>query len=136
AKVDFAIIRLPSVLGYIAQEICVEQNKRYVLEIVTCPWDAYWNYGSVAGKLLAPIEYLKLKRATKRALYVIYVTRHFLQSRYPTPNNQIAISNVLLNDRKNLNDITTFYDKGQPDIFKIGLIGSFHVKWKGHHEAI
>lgn len=135
-KVDFAIIRLPSVLGYIAQEICIEQKKKYVLEIVTCPWDAYWNYGNIAGKLVAPLEFLKLKGATKKAQDVIYVTKHFLQNRYPTFHRQIAISNVLIKSRKNWEDVVRFYENGQPEIFKIGLIGSFHVRWKGHYEAI
>src|SRR5690606_14601565 len=124
------------VLGYIAQEICIEQNIKYVLEIVTCPWDAYWNYGNVAGKMVAPIEFYKLKRATKKAQYVIYVTKYFLQKRYPTPNKQIAISNVLIQGRTEREDIDRFYTDHKPETFKIGLIGSFHVRWKGHYEAI
>lgn len=135
AKVDFAIIRLPSVLGYIAQEICEESKIKYTLEVVTCPWDAYWNYGSLAGKIVAPLEFFKLRNACKKALNVIYVTESFLQSRYPTTNNQINISNVLIQEKILLESAVEFYQK-PIDIFKIGLIGSFHVKWKGHIEAI
>lgn len=134
-KVDFVIIRLPSVLGYIAQEICINNEIKYTLEIVTCPWDAYWNYGSITGKIIAPLEFLKMKKACKKANNVIYVTESFLQSRYPTENNQINISNVLINGRKDWESILDFYNK-ESSVFRIGLIGSFHVKWKGHLEAI
>lgn len=135
SKVDFAIIRLPSVIGYLAQEICEEESIPYTLEVVTCPWDAYINYGNFKGKLVAPFEFSKLKKACKKAKNVIYVTRDFLQSRYPTKNNQINISNVLLNHQIDIQEAFTFYNE-PIDIFKIGLIGSFHVKWKGHREAI
>ncbi|MGE8421941.1 MAG: glycosyltransferase family 4 protein [Sphingobacterium siyangense] len=136
STVDFTIIRLPSVLGYIAQEICEENAIPYTLEVVTCPWDAYWNYGSLAGKLIAPLEFWKLKQSAKRAENVIYVTQNFLQRRYPSYKHQIGISNVLINNRKDIKEIADFYKNKTPDIFKIGLIGSFHVKWKGHAEAI
>src|SRR5690606_6957570 len=48
---DFIIIRLPSTLGRWAFEICVELGKKYVLEIVGDPFEAYWYHGSWLGKL-------------------------------------------------------------------------------------
>ncbi|WP_293887111.1 MULTISPECIES: glycosyltransferase [unclassified Sphingobacterium] len=136
-KVDFAIIRLPSTLGYIAQEVCEENKIKYTLEIVACPWDAYTNYGNISGKIIAPIEYFKLKTATKNAPACIYVTKHFLQKRYPTRCNSRAISNVNISeviDKEKAIDFYRSYSVGQE--FKIALIGSFHVKYKGHVEAI
>lgn len=130
-NVDFAIIRVPSTLGYIAQKICVKLGIKYVLEVVGCPWDAYVNHSDFRGKLIAPFEYLKLKRATKKSLNTIYVTQYFLQERYPTKGKSIGISNV------NINEIITSSNYSElPDIFKLGLIGSFHVRYKGHIEAI
>lgn len=137
AKVEFAIIRLPSILGYIAQEICEERHIRYTLEVVACPWDAYTNYGNISGKLIAPLEFFKLRHATKKAPACIYVTKYFLQNRYPALCESRAISNVNINeiiDKKIVSDFYKSYSKGSE--FKIALIGSFHVKYKGHVEAI
>lgn len=138
AKVDFAIIRLPSVLGYIAQEICEESKIRYTLEVVACPWDAYINYGNFKGKIIAPLEFKKLKRATQNASNAIYVTQYFLQKRYPSSANTIGISNVNIDEVIDNNVKDEFFNKFDPskDVFKIALIGSFHVKYKGHIEAL
>ena len=138
SKVDFAIIRLPSILGYIAQKICIENNIEYVLEIVACPWDAYVNYGSIKGKLIAPIEFRKLKAATNKSSNTIYVTQNFLQNRYPASGKTIGISNVNIDEVINSNVKDTFFANFNPenDEFKIALIGSFHVKYKGHIEAL
>lgn len=136
-KIDFAIIRLPSILGYIALEICKENEIKYTLEIVACPWDAYINYGNISGKIIAPLEYCKLKNATKKAKACIYVTKYFLQKRYPTFCDSRAISNVNINELIDVKNALDFYKSYQEaDEFKIALIGSFHVKYKGHIEAM
>lgn len=136
-KVDFAIIRLPSTLGYIAKEICNERNIKYTLEIVACPWDAYTNYGNISGKLIAPLEYFKLRNATKNASACIYVTKFFLQKRYPTLCESRAISNVNIQEVIDKETAIDFYKSYSANAeFKVALIGSFHVKYKGHIEAI
>lgn len=38
-KVDAVIIRMPSVLGILASKICKRNNKKYLIEMVACPWD-------------------------------------------------------------------------------------------------
>ncbi|MCC2600006.1 glycosyltransferase [Sphingobacterium sp. FBM7-1] len=137
SKVDFAIIRVPSVLGYIAQEICIENNIKYTLEVVACSWDAYWNYGNISGKLMAPLEFYKLKSTVAKANGCIYVTKAFLQSRYPTNCESESISNVNIDGTISKVDKDGFYAqyiKGEE--FKIALIGSFHVKYKGHLEVL
>jgi glycosyltransferase involved in cell wall biosynthesis len=137
SKADFAIIRVPSALGYLAQSVCIETGKPYVLEIVGCPWDAYWNYGSMVAKLMAPFEMLKLKAVTKKAKACIYVTKGFLQKRYPTNGDAIGISNVNISETLKEEDALAFYaNNNANDSFRIGLIGSFHVKYKGHIEAL
>lgn len=137
SKVDFAIIRVPSVLGYIAQEICIKNNINYTLEVVACSWDAYWNYGTISGKLMAPLEYYKLKTAVAKAKACIYVTKTFLQSRYPTNCQFESISNVNIDSIISKSDKDNFYAQYvKGDDFKIALIGSFHVKYKGHLEVL
>lgn len=41
---DFLIARLPSQIGTLAIEMTKKYNKPYLIELVGCPWDAYWNH--------------------------------------------------------------------------------------------
>lgn len=139
SQVDFCIIRIPSIIGSLAYEECLKQQKKYVIEMVACPWDSYWNYGNIKGKLFAPIMYFKTKRICRNADNIIYVSNSFLQNRYPTNGNSVAISNVNLIKideetlEKRKKKIACFDKK---NIIKIGLIGSLNVNFKGHYEAI
>lgn len=133
--IDFAIIRLPSTLGYFAIALCKKHKIPYTLEIVGDPYDAYWNYGNLAGKVLAPIESLKMRRATNESKSVIYVTEKELQKKYSSFGFQAGISNVRLEELIPFEAVETFYHKDSED-FKIVLIGSFLVKYKGHVEAL
>ena len=65
------------------------------MEVVGCPWDAYWNY-SLKGKIVAPFATYMMKRRVKSAPFVLYVTNKFLQKRYPTKGKKINCSNVEL----------------------------------------
>lgn len=66
-----------------------------MIEVVGCAWDSFWNHG-VSGKVLAPFMFLMMKKAVKRSQYTIYVTKEFLQRRYPTIGISTNISNVSL----------------------------------------
>src|SRR5690606_10759797 len=132
---DFAILRLPSRLGSLGVDICRKINKKYVLEIVGDPFEAYWYHGHWAGKILAPFELYRLKSLVKKSSYNIYVTNSILQKRYPSKFNSIGISNVRLESLIDNERILHYY-KSDYDKIKIGLIGSFHVKYKGHIEAL
>ncbi|WP_316742789.1 glycosyltransferase [Pedobacter antarcticus] len=137
SEIDVAVIRLPSVLGYFSIEICRELGKKYVLEIVGCPFDAYWNYGGVLAKITAPVEYMKLKSVAKKSDAVVYVTKDFLQERYPTNGNSIGISNVNLQECITEEAALSFFsDYSEDQPFNVGMIGSFHVKYKGHTDAL
>ncbi|MGI5913081.1 MAG: glycosyltransferase, partial [Syntrophomonadaceae bacterium] len=92
---DCVIARLPSSNGNIAISIARKYNKPYLIELVGCPWDAYWNH-SWKGKLIAPFMRYATKKAVKNAPYVVYVTNEFLQHRYPTTGRTIGCSNVAL----------------------------------------
>ena len=92
---DGVIIRLDSFMGLMAVRECRKQNKPYIIECVGCAWDSFWNHG-IAGKILAPFLFAQMKMAIKNAPYVIYVTKKFLQGRYPTKGRNTNISNVAL----------------------------------------
>ncbi len=90
---DGVIIRLDSFLGLMAARECEKQNKPYIIEVVGCAWDSFWNHG-ISGKLLAPFMFFMMKHAVKKSPYTIYVTKQFLQKRYPTKGINTNISNV------------------------------------------
>ncbi len=90
---DYLIIRLPSVYGIMAIIYARKLNKPYLIEMVGCPWDAFWNH-SWKGKLVAPFMWYATKKAVKNAPYVLYVSSNFLQKRYPNNFNNISCSDV------------------------------------------
>jgi len=134
-SVDFVIIRLPSTLGSWAARICKKNKVKYVIEVVGDPLTAYWNHGGVLGKLVAPIQAMIMKRIVKDAPFVIYVTQETLQRKYPCQNQVESISNVRLLDTINERQLISFYLQERPK-FILGVIGTFHVKYKGHKELI
>lgn len=92
---DYLVIRLPSILGIHAIRIAVKLNKPFIIELVGCPWDAYWN-SQISKKIFAPIITLLTRKSIKNARYVVYVTDEFLQNRYPTHGKSISCSNVTI----------------------------------------
>jgi len=94
-KSDCLIIRLPSILGLYVINIAKKMNKPYLIELVGCPWDAFWN-SNMSKKIVAPVITALTRRAVHDAKYVVYVTEEFLQKRYPTIGESISCSNVTL----------------------------------------
>lgn len=94
-KCDFVICRCPAIAAYKAADIARKLGKTYLAESMGDPWDAYWNHGML-GKVIAPYMYLKMKNVVKHANYAIYVTKSYLQKRFPCQNKSIAASNVLI----------------------------------------
>lgn len=138
AQHDAIIARLPSRLGSLFVKEAIKQKKPYAIEIVGCPWDALWNYGSWKGKLLAPFAALNLKRAAKKAPFAIYVTESFLQGRYPCLNGKTTFcSNVeipAVDEEVLENRLTKINDAPHTVIF--GLIANYSSKYKGIDVAI
>lgn len=136
-KSDALVARLPSELGYVATRIASQLEKKYAVEVVGCGFDAMWTHGSLYGKIYAPILFLKTKYAVKNADAAIYVTKYFLQNRYPSAKSWNA-SNVELIDfdpfviaksRKSL------FENLHSEI-RIGLIGHLDAAYKGIDVAL
>lgn len=95
ANEDYIIIRLPSVYGFAAVHYAKKMKKKFLVEVVGCPWDALWNY-NLKGKMVAPLFRWLNRKSVKKAPYVLYVTDEFLQNRYPTTGDSIGCSDVEL----------------------------------------
>ena len=138
AQHDAIIARLPSRLGSLFVKEAIKQKKPYAIEVVGCPWDAMWNYGNWKGKAFAPFAFMNLKRLVSSAPYVLYVTKHFLQRRYPCRSGKITFcSNVeipAVNDDVLSKRIAKIEGCDKPVTF--GLIGNYSSKYKGIDVAI
>ena len=94
-QADVVVARIPSLTSRLAVHWARKLGKPYMIECVACNWDALWNY-NWKGKLSAPCYFLMQKRVVRDSPYVVYVTEQFLQRRYPTLGESVAISNVEL----------------------------------------
>ena len=128
---DAIIARLPSFNGELAIKAAQKVGKPYAVEMVACDWDGFWHYGNLKGKIMAPRGYYVTKKLVRKAPFVVYVTKAFLQNRYPNLNHNIGISNVNLPPT----DLALYAErktrKFQIKSAKIGLIGSLDTKIKG-----
>lgn len=137
---DYLIARLPSDVSRKAVQFAIKHKKPYLIELVGCPWNAYW-FHSLKGKVLAPYNWYTNKQTLAKAKFVIYVTDKFLQARYPNLQYNIGCSDVVL---KNINDeiLENRLEKIKRRFFKedqsftVGTIGPVDVKYKGQEFVI
>jgi glycosyltransferase involved in cell wall biosynthesis len=94
---DALIVKLHSKIAEQAIHYARKYNVPYLVESVGCPWDAYWNH-SMKGKIVAPFMTISTKRELKRAPFAVYVTKEFLERRYPCDGKWIDCSDVELQE--------------------------------------
>lgn len=131
---DFVICR-----GWRGTQIARKLKKPYMVEVVNCAWDSYWNH-SIQGKIVAPLIYLLRVYSTYNAPYVQYVTSEFLQKRYPTKGISIAVSDVSLQSDDSSEvlkrRLTKINNKSTDEKIIIGTAGAVNVKFKGQRFII
>jgi glycosyltransferase involved in cell wall biosynthesis len=137
-KSDYIVIRLPSFIGNLAVDAARKLNKPYLIEVVACPWDGFWNH-SLIGKMVAPYMYFKTKKHIMDACFVVYVTNEFLQKRYPTNGITVSCSNVALKEF-NINILEDRIKKigniKKNNKFVIGTTAAVDVRYKGQQYII
>lgn len=135
---DFCVAHVPCRNSYLVIKYAKMFCKPYITVVVGCPWDSLWNY-DWRGKILAPIEYCKLKAVQCESLYSIYVTNKFLQQRYPTKGKSIGCSNVNMHTgvdgvlEKRIEGIKL---KNKNNVLKIGTAAALDVPYKGQAYVI
>ena len=78
-NVDCALFRLPSIPASMVLHFYKKRDKKYALEVVADPEDAY------VSNIFAKLLFSKiLKRECLRANGVSYVTKYYLQDKYPS----------------------------------------------------
>lgn len=136
-EADVLISRLPSEIGLLAIQLAERMNKPWAVEVVGHAWDSLWYHGSWQGKIYAPIMTWRTKAAVRRAPYVFYVTKEFLQKHYPTYGKSIACSDVdipSISAEVVKQRLTNLNNQQFP--YKIGLIGSMSARYKGIDTAL
>lgn len=86
---DAVVARLPSELGLIACAAARRLGKPLMVEVVGSGLLSFRAHGSRIGKLYAPVVQLRMRHAIARAPFVAYVTKGWLQSHYPSPNQAL-----------------------------------------------
>ena len=135
---DIVVARLPSLIGSWALREAWRCHKPVMIECVGCPWDALWNH-SLKGKLVAPFFWAKNRWLMSRAGDVIYVTRSFLQRRYPCSGRTLACSNVEVQRaskeamERRLARVAEIR-RGAPIV--LGTTANLDVRYKGHDLVI
>lgn len=135
---DVLVARLPSIIGRRAVHYAREQGKPYMVEVVACTFDALWHH-SWLGKLRAPYAFLTTRRAILNAPFAVYVTKEFLQRRYPTLGVSDNISDVNLRGAtedvltKRLQRVARF---GSERPLVLGTLGNLNVRYKGQQHVI
>lgn len=133
---DYIISRLPSKIGSEVVRIALKNKKKYLLEMVACPWDAFWNH-SFLGKTIAIPIFLVTRLQTRLADYTLYVTNNFLQRRYPTKGKSISCSDVSLNpDNLFSLDQRLKHINNHAGRYILGTIAAMDVKYKGQEYVI
>lgn len=138
-KTDFAIIRLPSFSGFIAQRECEKKKIPYLVEVVGNPLESLW-YHSIKTKIFALPVHLIMKKVVKNSKFVSYITEEYLQKCYPNKYTAFSsIANVSLPKIEEIvleKRLTKIQDMKKQTNINIGLIGALNVKYKGHITAI
>lgn len=124
--------------GWRGTGICRKLEKKYLVEVVNCAWDSYWNHG-LLGKIVAPVMFVMRRITTKKAPYVLYVTNEFLQKRYPTKGKSVAVSDVALesfNDDIIKKRLQRIESKSREEKIIIGTAAAVDVPFKGQRFII
>ena len=133
---DAVIVRLDSFMGLQTIKECRKKNKPYMIELVGCAWDSFWNHG-LSGKILAPYLFLRTKREVKNSPFVVYVTSEFLQRRYPTNGVNTNISNVKLHAQGPEvleNRLRKISENGRKVV--LGTAANVDIRYKGQQYVI
>lgn len=138
AKADMIFARMPSNTSNSILKIARKLKKEYLVEVGGCAWDSYWNHG-VMGKIIAPLMFYKERKYVKEAKFATYVTKEFLQKRYPSDGISTNCSNVYLQtvDSSVLQERIKKIEYCNLKKVILGqAVNSIDVKYKGEHLVI
>jgi glycosyltransferase involved in cell wall biosynthesis len=134
SQADALLAMLPSQLGHFALLNARARGLPFAVEAVGCAWESYSHHGNVAARAFAPVAYQRQRRALRLAPLALYVTRQFLQRRYPCSGYTNYASNVEIEPmdeagrRARQERLSELAQGRQP---RFGTVGSLRVRYKG-----
>ena len=100
---DLVIWYSPSINSDLALRISHKNHIPFLTFLVGCTWDALHNHHRLLARIMAPISWYTTRKTVKKSEYVHYVTKEFLQRRYPSKGKTLGCSDInLSNINKNI----------------------------------
>ena len=136
SKSDLCYLRV-GIAGYFASKVCKKQGKKYVAIVNE---DLYQNT-KVHRKIIVRLSSLPLKYMARtmisNANYACYVTKYYLQSKYPNKNKCLGCSDVEMSalDETQIIRRLSHIEK-QKDTLVIGTAGAVDVRLKAQDVVI
>lgn len=138
ASADLLIVRLPSLIGYMAIDVARTMGKPYLVEVVGCAWSSFWHH-SLRGKIAAVPSFLLMRRRVWQASHVMYVTEQFLQRRYPSNGMMASCSDVHLPESDELvlvqRDVKIARRHMREPVV-LGTVAAVDVKYKAQQDVL
>ena len=138
SQVDLVIGYVPALNAEVSQFLAHKAGKKYFALMVACPWDGLWNQ-DWKRKIAAPYRFLLNRYVLRSADYALYVTKHFLQSRYPTNGISIGLSDVVLQESNNSildKRIQHIINGENRNIIKLATTAMLNISYKGQRFVI
>ncbi|MEY0243214.1 glycosyltransferase [Providencia rettgeri] len=124
---DAIILRTPSEVSFLAAEVCQKEDIPYICEVVACPIDAMKGINTLKSRAYLPIIKHSMISTISNAYSALYVTKHFLQNRYPTQGKSVIASNVEIDTTSK-----THKQLSNKKKYNIALIGNLDSDHKGY----
>lgn len=139
SKAEAILIKPSTRRGIMAIKIAEKLNKPYMIEMTGDIHNALKQNPSVIRRLYAPVIYRKIKRAIRNCPYGLYVSRDYLQGKYPIKGKMCGCSDVVLeksDDAVLQKRFEKIDNMKNGDTVKLALIGFYQGNGKGVDTAI
>lgn len=138
-QADVILIKPASRRGMMAIRIAERLKKPYMIEMTGDIHNALMQSTSTVKRIYAPVFYRQIRRAIKKCEFGLYVSKDYLQGKYPIKGRMCGCSDVVLEPsapeilEKRLNKIEQMKAE---DPINLALIGFYQGNGKGIDTAI
>lgn len=138
-SMDLVVGYMPSGDADAALRIAHRHGIPFLSFLVSCPWDSLHNHHRLLARLMAPIRFLTTRYSVRHSDYAHYVTKEFLQRRYPTEGKALGCSDTNFGELDPM-ALETRLQKlsSRKGTDEIRLVTTAHVdvRYKGHEYVI
>lgn len=138
-SMDLVVGYLPSGDADIALRIAHRHGIPFLSFLVSCPWDSLHNHHRLLARLMAPIRFLTTRYSVRHSDYVHYVTKEFLQRRYPTDGKALGCSDTNLGEFDAMaleTRLRRLSSRQEMDDIRLVTTAHVDVRYKGHEFVI